>query len=1083
MEIDNLRIQKNNFFDINSYGFHYENLLSFQLTIKTILPNLLKELYPDIDDNIEITYGEPIYQPTLHHDSILLTPIQASKTNTTYGIPIYYNNKQIYLGNLPIPVLTPQFCPISLISNDLKANYLLYKNEDIGGYFIWKGQPRIIQPILSPLNNTIFIHENSSITYIHNTSSIHLFNHPMNGYMVTLRQYNNKTIPLFIVFRSLGLSSDFEIILYCVGRSYLSYCLEDFRTSIYISGNVRTIEDAELYIKSNELFPNIKCLYQKTYMLAYIVKQSILHKHHCIRESNSNDLQFYYVRSIGDRFTTLLTKYFIKYYKKKKNQQIPFFNSNYFANKFYNLTIPLNTINLFSRQKSCMQCIFQPLFKENKFQFHSSYFGYFDIFSQNNLIPSCTLYLSPILSSKTIFKILNYLQQEFQWISCELLPDINNGISIFWNGIYIGQTYINTNEIINKLQQIRYVDRIQKQIIPMFLSISFDFRQKILHFRLHPGLLFRPIYNIKTKITIYVDSFELNNLCLINKNINSIDIYDELPYPITHSLLSLQIPFSTYRPFSNYIFQSLEQSCFPIHCPDSLNPPTHTIQEQLYRHQPIINSIHLPNQLLPSFGSQCIAIILDIGQSSSIILNKASIQRGLFIHSTKLVLSGYPSTSKNNINEDTNSIKIKSNTELLKNIIYHSNENNIHAYLDCQSEDYIDEKCKPIRSMQLLLDCIIPKYSPPRVTTRGGLPKLDVDWKNECDMPYSINGDVVDIIIHPKCLENDLYLPTLYELLYSKMCLDLGYIGDYTPYIQFNIDKEYQEEQKENTIWIYNGKYLSCNVTYGSMYFIPISDISYFLSSNENKILPEQVVRFGSSSLSSNLCYENENELSMKIPISDKSGLICINEFINSSFNKCTQSFRYIEIPKSMHTWLYKLRILGIQPRIILEPECSDAIQLSFTDQIWKLQGNNIQQFTNQHNILSFMETLQNNILINSSSSISKSNFFQEWNDHIHPIFQSSIIHSNNNNNNNIIHFQPSFSNNLSMIPIQQDTIDNVEELDEILLQKEQKQQEFENNIEDKKEDKKEDEIEDEKEIKIEKLPLSFDSTNSITIN
>ena len=286
------------------------------------------ELYLGGKDGTKIYYGKPvIYDDNREH---YMYPNEARLRNMTYGIAIHYDldvdfkimdadgkyqessitYEKLFLGRFPI-MLQSDLCILNGLNREVRYNMGECRN-DYGGYFIIDGKEKVIISQEKFADNMLYIRENYNDIYSHGadirtvsedaskperTLSVRIVaptSINSNNQIVVNIPNVRKPVPLFIVFRALGVVSDKEIIEYCVLDMEANSSLVDlFIPSIHDAGKIFTQETALEYIKTftkghttnhvldilmNYFLPNIGELnfQQKAYFLGYIVKSLLM---------------------------------------------------------------------------------------------------------------------------------------------------------------------------------------------------------------------------------------------------------------------------------------------------------------------------------------------------------------------------------------------------------------------------------------------------------------------------------------------------------------------------------------------------------------------------------------------------------------------------------------------------------------------------------------------------------------------------------------------------------------------------------------------------------------------------------------
>ena len=286
------------------------------------------ELYLGGKDGSKIYYGKPvIYDDNREH---FMYPNEARLRNMTYGIAIHYDldvdfkimnddgeyqessvtYEKLFLGRFPI-MLQSDLCILSGLNREVRYNMGECRN-DYGGYFIIDGKEKVIISQEKFADNMLYIRENYNDIYSHGadirtvsedaskperTLSVRIVapNSTYSNNQIVVNIPNvRKPIPLFILFRALGVVSDKEIIEYCLLDMEANSSLVDlFIPSIHDANRIFTQETAMEYIKTftkghttshvldilmNYFLPNIGELnfQQKAYFLGYIVKSLLM---------------------------------------------------------------------------------------------------------------------------------------------------------------------------------------------------------------------------------------------------------------------------------------------------------------------------------------------------------------------------------------------------------------------------------------------------------------------------------------------------------------------------------------------------------------------------------------------------------------------------------------------------------------------------------------------------------------------------------------------------------------------------------------------------------------------------------------
>ena len=173
--------------------------------------------------------------------------------------------EKVFLGKFPIMVQS-DFCILSGLPRETRFSMGECKN-DIGGYFIIDGKEKTIVPQEKFADNMLYIKKSTDDKFLYSaeirsvsenvskpirTLSVKLLapssKYTFNNIVVNIPNVRNP-VPLFIVFRALGVISDKEIIKYCLlDLEKYEDMIENFVPSIHDAGGVLTQRTALQYI-------------------------------------------------------------------------------------------------------------------------------------------------------------------------------------------------------------------------------------------------------------------------------------------------------------------------------------------------------------------------------------------------------------------------------------------------------------------------------------------------------------------------------------------------------------------------------------------------------------------------------------------------------------------------------------------------------------------------------------------------------------------------------------------------------------------------------------------------------------------
>lgn len=229
------------------------------------------DIYIGGKEGDKVYYGKPVIfdQDREHY----MYPNEARLRNMTYGVTIHVDVEldffiasedgeipsepttillpdRVYLGTFPI-MLMSNLCILNGMPPDLRFEFGECKNE-YGGYFIIDGKEKVVVPQEKFADNMLYIRDTGDDTYSHSANirsvsddlskPIRALSVKMmapnatytNGQIVVSVPNVRKPVPLFILMRALGVTSDKSIIERCIlDIDKNSEYVELFRPSIH----------------------------------------------------------------------------------------------------------------------------------------------------------------------------------------------------------------------------------------------------------------------------------------------------------------------------------------------------------------------------------------------------------------------------------------------------------------------------------------------------------------------------------------------------------------------------------------------------------------------------------------------------------------------------------------------------------------------------------------------------------------------------------------------------------------------------------------------------------------------------------
>ena len=423
---------------LNSYNNFFDNEI-FQIIKEKNPIKITKNFDETLDDfkfkvdiyigginGDKLYYGKPIIYDENH--THYMYPNEARLRNMNYGFTVHYDVlvkykiihsngeisedsiivQKIYLGKFPI-MLHSNKCVLRGVNRELLYNMGECKN-DYGGYFIIDGKEKVVVPQEKFSDNMVYFKKGNEDDYNICSAIIRMKSEDASKPVRTMKvnivnetdkEYRGnivveipnvrKPIPLFILMRALGITSDKEIIKYCIldlemNEEYIDY----LKPSVYDAGTIFTQENAIKYISQFLKFKNIHYTYcilcdyllpqigvmnfrSKAFYIGYMVlnllKTNLNHK----KETDRDSFKYKRVELPG----TLIYDLFKEYYNLQQKQiQLHVENDLY-----YHYTNPeTNYLNI--TEKQFVEEVFSSEFikedkKDNKKKFK---LGYNEIF-------------------------------------------------------------------------------------------------------------------------------------------------------------------------------------------------------------------------------------------------------------------------------------------------------------------------------------------------------------------------------------------------------------------------------------------------------------------------------------------------------------------------------------------------------------------------------------------------------------------------------------------------------------------------------------------------------------------------------
>ena len=476
--------------------------------------------------------------------------------------------KQIYLGKFPIMVQS-SYCLLSGMPKETRFS-MGECYSDVGGYFIIDGKEKTVIPQEKFANNMLRVRPALDDAYnwsadilsvSENVSkpirNLSVRRHAQTGQIVVLLPNVRAPVPLFIVFRALGVLSDRDIIEMCVldMEKYHDF-LPEFRPSIHDAGPVFTQRAALEYIAlltkwkqihtaqlilADYFLPHIgeTNYIQKAYYLGYMVLR-LLRVHRKLDEPTDRD-HFKYKRM--ELAGTLMSDLFREYYSLQlKRIHTAFESQLYFKGGQYDEhldTLVRDTQRVIYEQLQLVEQGFHKAFKGNwGAQTHTKRVGIvqdLNRLSSNsalNQMRKTNLPIDPTMAKLVGPRILHGSQwgimdpidtpdggnigiHKHLSIMTHITQDVSREPMLQWIRTHLPNYYLladvlptllsnMTKVLVNgywvgstssPLQSLEKMRLYRRNgLLPTYASISFDYRENVLYIHTDGGRMCRPVF-------------------------------------------------------------------------------------------------------------------------------------------------------------------------------------------------------------------------------------------------------------------------------------------------------------------------------------------------------------------------------------------------------------------------------------------------------------------------------------------------------------------------------------------------------------------------------------------------------------
>lgn len=927
-----------------------------------------------------------IYRPQIHENNgaiKLMFPQEARLRNFTYAsaMTVDLNIKiiikdgeqmeNVHTHYKVIPKVHIGKMPIMLKSDICVLNQYEYINSkqsgecafDSGGYFIISGSEKTVLGQERAAENRVYVFNvqknNPKYSWSAEIKSVPDYKcispKQINMYMMSK---NNgfgfpiviqiprikQPLPLFAVFRALGVISDKEIceyILLNINHELYNEMFANLQASIMEANKCITYDAAvkmlvsnvsytshekvdketaahrkmkfALEILQNDLFPHCQTIEQKRYFLGYMAYKLSLARFGFIKQDDRDSYVNKRIDLTGTSLNNLFRNLFNRLVKEMEKQILKEIKNGSWRSKddyeniinltnIYKIVKPTTIENGIKRALSTgdfgikntnsnkvgvaqvlsrltypstlshLRRISTPTDKSGKLipprRLHASSWGF--------LCPSETpeggsigivknlSYMAHVSIQSNSNSIHEYIKSNVISLS-ELTPvEVFNKVKVFVNGCIIGISN-NAYELYTNLKDMKY-----KGILNIYTSIIFDFKHLEIRICNDGGRVMRPLLRVKNSNVLftnqivnelkignqswddlltncrndesvieYIDAEEQSNSLIATKPKDLIDNYGDKIVRYTHceihpstiyGIIASCIPFPEHNQSPRISYQCAQaKQAMGMYATNFTERFDKTAYVLTYSTRPLVETRIINILKLNEIPSGCnitVAIMSHSGynQEDSLLINKASIDRGLFgitlYHTEKdedkqkingdEEIRGKPEKSKTKgmkmganydkvnsrglIPENTlvsnrdiiisKMMPIKENKNDHTKIIKFEDKSKMYrtdeeTYID---KNYIDKNGEGYSFAKVRVRTYRKPELGDKFSSRSAQKGTAGNIIAEEDMPFTADGVRPDLIINPHCIPSRMTMGQLKETLLGKVLLELGLFGDGTSF-------------------------------------------------------------------------------------------------------------------------------------------------------------------------------------------------------------------------------------------------------------------------------------------------------------
>lgn len=937
---------------------------------------------------ISINFGKfHLYRPQIHENSgasKLMYPQEARLRNFTYASNMcvdinikiihrfgdnlekqnfYHKNlPNIHIGKLPV-MLKSNICVLTQ-NKHLRPDVIGECKYDTGGYFIINGSEKTVLAQERAAENKVYcfnIKKNTTkwswlaeVKSVPHSKCISpkqiniLISSKNNGYGYSIYiqiPRIKQPLPIFIVFRALGVLSDIDICKYIVldtekNQHLLFFLKASIMDAVkYITqqealdyiithvmytpinmtkeqGILKKKEFAEGILKK-DLYPHCETKKQKLYFLGYMVNKLIRCRKGMIKPDDRDSYLNKRIDLTGTLLNNLFRNYFNKLVKDMQKQIKREINNGSWRSS-EDFTRIINLTNIYKIIKpttiqngikralatgdfgikhtnsnkvgvaqvlnrltyiaglSHLRRVNTPIDKSGKLipprKLHNTSWGFIcpaeTPEGQSVGVVKNMSYLThaTIASSSAPILELIYPQKDFISLEESCPKDLFNKVKVFVNGRWIG-IHTKPQQLFAFLKERKYTG-----MINIYTSITFNYKFKRIHIRTEGGRLMRPVLKVKNnKILLnkeiikkirnkelywndllvnnkidesvieYIDPDEQNN-SMIAIDTSQLQLKNNYTYKYTHreihpstifGVLASCIPFPEHNQSPRNTYQcAMGKQAIGMYVTNYNHRMDKTSYILTYPGRPLVETRVMDMLKLTAIPSGTMVIVAiasytGYNQEDSIIMNKGSIDRGLFaatiyhtekdedkkIHGDEEIrckpdptktkgmkFCNYGKLTPNGImkvntlieNKDIiigKVVPIKENrSDHTKVIKYKDQSRELRTKEECYiDKNYIERNgdgyifCK-VKTRVFRKPTIGDKMS----SRHGQKGTIGLILPEE-DMPFTSNGLKPDIIINPHAIPSRMTIGQLKETVLGKALLQLGLFGDGTSFTNLSV--------------------------------------------------------------------------------------------------------------------------------------------------------------------------------------------------------------------------------------------------------------------------------------------------------